>query len=278
MSGLQIPGHAACDEVSAADPLAAIRALGAQGDSDTSTLLVLFNFHRFLQSAEIVQSVLQQLERSKQQRTFLIVVAPVIQLPPELERQFVVIEHPLPAREELLEIAWGVATEPDDLPAGVELERVIDAAAGLTRQEAENAFALALVRHGHLEPSTLWQLKAQTLAKGGLLALHHGTETFDGLGGLEALKAFCRRALRTRSAGRGSALPVAFYFWAFRAPVNRPSPSRWATRWAGRRSRLTWGVSWVRSSAKAKNARARRWLRSTPWRHAFCSSTRLTRL
>lgn len=207
VSGLKIAGHATPDEITGADPLAAIRALEVLGDSKTSSLLVLVNFHRFLQSAEIVQAVTKQLERGKQQRTFLIIMAPVVQLPPELERQFVVLEHPLPSREELWEIARGVATEPDDLPAGVELDRVIDAAAGLTRQEAENAFALALVRHGHLEPSTLWQLKAQTLAKGGQLSLHRGTETFDDLGGLDALKAFCRRALRPRSHGNSKCAP-----------------------------------------------------------------------
>ena len=205
-AGLQI-GGATSPETSTADPLAAIKALEALGGSDTTTLLALVNFHRFLQSAEIVQAVQSQLERGKQERTFLIVVAPVVQLPPELERQFVVLEHPLPTREELLEIAQGVATEPDELPADADLHRVIDAAAGLTRQEAENAFALALVRHGHLEPSTLWQLKAQTLAKNGLLSLHRGTETFDDLGGLDALKAFCRRALRPRSRNTTNCAP-----------------------------------------------------------------------
>ncbi|MEX2171772.1 MAG: AAA family ATPase [Pirellulales bacterium] len=207
VSGLRIAGHVAPDEASGTDPPAAIRALEALGNSGTSSLMVLVTFHRFLQSAEVVQAVLKQLERGKQQRTFLIIVAPVVQLPPELERQFVVIEHPLPSREELLEIARGVATEPEDLPDGAELDRVIDAAAGLTRQEAENAFALALVRHGHLEPSTLWKLKAETLAKGGMLLLHRGSETFDDQGGLDALKAFCRRALRPRLAGASSCAP-----------------------------------------------------------------------
>ena len=42
----------------------------------------------------------------------------------------------------------------------------------------------------------LWELKAQTLKKSGLLTLHRGGETFADLGGLEALKSFCTRALR----------------------------------------------------------------------------------
>jgi hypothetical protein len=93
-------------------------------------------------------------------------------------------------------IALGVATEPGELPEGSGLAAVLDAAAGLTRVEAENAFSLSLVRHGRIAPDVLWELKASTLGKGGLLSLHRGGETFADLGGLEALKSFCTRALR----------------------------------------------------------------------------------
>jgi SpoVK/Ycf46/Vps4 family AAA+-type ATPase len=55
---------------------------------------------------------------------------------------------------------------------------------------------LSLVRHGRVTPETLWELKAQALKKSGLLTLHRGRERFADLGGLDALKAFCRKALR----------------------------------------------------------------------------------
>ena len=42
----------------------------------------------------------------------------------------------------------------------------------------------------------LWELKGQTLKKSGLLTLHRGGETFADLGGLDAIKSFCTRALR----------------------------------------------------------------------------------
>ena len=45
-------------------------------------------------------------------------------------------------------------------------------------------------------PDVLWELKAQTLKKSGLLTLHRGGESFADLGGLEALKSFCTRTLR----------------------------------------------------------------------------------
>ena len=79
---------------------------------------------------------------------------------------------------------------------------MLDAAAGLTRYEAEGACSLSLVRHGRLEPSAIWELKSQTLVKSGLLSLHRGGETFAELGGLDSLKAFCLRAMRPRASGK----------------------------------------------------------------------------
>ena len=123
----------------------------------------------------------------------------MVQIPTELEKLFVVIEHDLPDRQQLEEIARGVATEDGELPSGDELNAVLDSAAGLTRYEAEGAFSLSLVRHGRVTPQAVWQLKSQMLKKSGLLSLHQGSETFADLGGLEALKSFCSRALRRPS-------------------------------------------------------------------------------
>ena len=196
--GVSFPGAASDDaEGSAgADPLAAIRSVGALAGPDGAGLLVLVNFHRFLSSPEVIQTVAQQITHGKQNRTFLIVLSPVVALPPELEKLFTVIEHSLPTRQQLAEIARGVATEEGELPAGNDLHAVLDAASGLTRFEAENAFSLSLVRHGRVTPESVWQVKAATLRKGGLVGLHQGNESFEQLGGLENLKAFCLRAMR----------------------------------------------------------------------------------
>ena len=181
--------------LAAPDPLTALRALANMAVPDSSVLLVLPNFHKFLGSPEICQCLLNTLKAGKTRRTFIVILSPVVQLPIELERQFCIVEHHLPDQAQLQTIAQGVATEPGELPEGDDLERLLDAAAGLTRCEAENAFSLGLVRHRKLTPETVWDLKVQTLKKSGLLTLHRGTETFAGLGGMEALKSFCLRAL-----------------------------------------------------------------------------------
>ena len=55
--GLMLSGRENPVDTGANDPLAAIRALASFPASEQPALLVLSNFHRFLQSAEIVQAL-----------------------------------------------------------------------------------------------------------------------------------------------------------------------------------------------------------------------------
>jgi hypothetical protein len=196
--------------ISASDPLSAVHSLGATANPDGASILVLRNFHRFLNNVEVVQALDSAIAAGKTARTF-VVLSPVVQIPVELERVFVVIEPDLPGRDQLERIARGVATEPGELPEGDGLTAVLGAAAGLTRVEAENAFPLRPVRHKRIAPEVLWEPTAQALKKSGLLTLHRGGETFADLGGLEAVKSFCTRAQRPgrRSdvRARGALLP-----------------------------------------------------------------------
>ena len=114
---------------------------------------MLRNFHRFLGSPEVVQALDTRLAAGKQDRTFVVDPGPGRPGPGRAgEAHFVVVEHDLPGRDQLEAIARGVATEPGELPEGEGLDAVLDASAGLTRVEAENAFSLSLVRHGRLGP------------------------------------------------------------------------------------------------------------------------------
>ena len=193
--GLAVGGQTPSSDHATNDPMAAIRALGSFDPSSEPTLLMLVNFHRFLQSAEIVQALSKQIVAGKQSRTFIVILAPSVNIPIELEKLFVVLEHDLPGRDQLHEIAQSIATEPGELPEGTELQTVLDAASGLTRYEAEGAFSLALVRHQRVTAEVLWQQKAQLLKKSSSFSLHRGTDQFGCLGGLSALKAFCKRSL-----------------------------------------------------------------------------------
>ena len=133
------------------DPLAVIRAMPQLANGSSTTILIFENLHRFLGSVELIQAVARQAIAGKHNRAFIVVLAPVTQIPPELDKLFVCVDHELPDHAQLEEIARGVATQDGELPGPDELPRVIDAAKGLTRSEAENAYSLSLVRHGTLK-------------------------------------------------------------------------------------------------------------------------------
>ncbi|WP_428308153.1 AAA family ATPase [Lacipirellula sp.] len=175
------------------DPLAAIRASQELASAEGAGLLVLENFHRFLGSAEIVQALARRIQLGKRQRTFIVCLSPSASLPPELEKQFVVLQHALPNREELLTIAQELASAEE---LGDDLENVVSAAGGPTRYEAEGAYSLSLVRTGRLTAEVIADVKSQQLRKTNLVRLHEGSERFTDLGGMEAIKTFCGRALR----------------------------------------------------------------------------------
>ena len=177
--------------VAAGDPLAGVKHL--EGMADQTCVLVIHNLHRFLGNAELVQVIQNALVNGKGDRRFLVVLSPVVQIPPELEKLFVVLEHALPDHQQLIDMAQGLLGDEklDDDP----LVRIAEAASGLTHFEAESAMALSITRHGEIRPQVIIAHKAQALKKGSLLALHRGTETFADLGGLGAVKDFCMKAL-----------------------------------------------------------------------------------
>lgn len=187
------------------DPLSAVRVLGTI-TGEQSTMLVLENFHRFIDSPEVCQALLTQLTLGKQFGRHIVILSPVVKLPLELDRQFVVIEHALPDRDQLWEIASSLTNDPES-HSGTERDRLLDAAAGLTRVEAESAFSLSLVRHGEITGDEIWQLKSRWLQKSGMLRLYKSDQGFAALGGLENLKQFCRHSLRRDQAGSSRARP-----------------------------------------------------------------------
>ena len=71
-----------------------------------------------------------QITKGKQHRTFILILSPIVSAPVELEKLFVVLEHDLPVRQQLHEIARGIATEDGELPTGAQLDMLLDAAAG----------------------------------------------------------------------------------------------------------------------------------------------------
>jgi hypothetical protein len=159
----------------------------------------LRNYHFWLSEPPVIQALQNNLSVYKTKGITLVIVSPDAKLPLELEREVVVLDFPLPSREELKTILGGLVEstgiEPEDEGA------VLDAAQGLTWEEAENAMALALVRQKKFDPHTICTLKAQMVEKSAALQFSQFTETFATLGGLENLKDWTLNRFQNRRSG-----------------------------------------------------------------------------
>ncbi len=145
------------------NPTAALMAIRELGSQPGTTLLALRGVHRFLDRPDVVLTWERQLTAARGLRLMLIILAPVVSLPVELERQFVVLEHGLPAREELFQILCRVTAESERTPWGAGLESVLNAASGMTRRDAEMAFRLSMVRDGCVTPSSVSSIRVEML-------------------------------------------------------------------------------------------------------------------
>ena len=164
--------------------------------SEVPTILLLPNFHSYIGDPVIKQLLFRTIQSGKRSQRYVVIISPTVSIPIELERVIRIVEHSLPDRDKLAEIAHGIATEPGEMPDGTDLDRLLDAASGLTEGEAEGAFSLSVVRHGKIDPASVWDLKAEALKKNGTLQLHLGNEQIDDLAGLEVVKEVVIQSIR----------------------------------------------------------------------------------
>lgn len=158
---------------------------------DCPKILALHNYHKFIDNVQVMQTLNNEVQKGKQTGTFFIVLSPLIALPIEIEKKFMVLEHKLPTEDALKELALEMSEEITEVS-----DEVIKGMIGLTRGEAELACALSLVRHKKLDPESIWSVKTQAVKKRGGISLFRSTIGFEALGGMENLKAFSKRLLR----------------------------------------------------------------------------------
>lgn len=127
----------------------------------------------------------------------LIIVAPVLKLPTDLDKEITILDFPLPTETEILKILENMMeTNKADGRIVFEVtetgkEKLSKAALGLTLNEAENAFARAMVEDGKLSDSdvdTVLDEKRQTIKKSGILEFINVDVALEDVGGLQNLK------------------------------------------------------------------------------------------
>jgi SpoVK/Ycf46/Vps4 family AAA+-type ATPase len=175
------------------DALAAIEKLGEPA------LVVLKDFHPYLEEKGVVRALRELAHFLKSTFTTVILLSPALNIPIELEKEVSVVDVPLPGYNDLLRLLREiVALVRRSNKATIELSRehadqLIKAALGLTLSEAENAFAKAIAADGKLGPEDIKRIqdeKRQVIRKSGLLEYYPPEESLGNVGGLTNLKAW----------------------------------------------------------------------------------------
>ncbi|MEU4159703.1 AAA family ATPase [Actinoplanes sp. NPDC026670] len=176
-------------------------ALRAAQRIDEPAVLVFRDLHPGFADPETVRLLRDVAEafRSGRHPRTLILMSPVLDLPPELAKDVTIVDFPLPGaaeRRALLDAMIRSNTAGGRLRVDLDeagLERFATAAAGLTMQEAENAYARAMVSGPVLDASALDVIhdeKRQTVRKSGLLEFVSSDLGLDDVGGLAKLKSW----------------------------------------------------------------------------------------
>ena len=189
--------------VNANDPLEVLEAVTKLPEK---SLVLLKDYHlHFADSNPILlRKFKDTLLHAKVKQKTLVVLGCRLCLPPELEHELTVVHLQLPGKTGLRAILGGIMDSAGIHSLDIEThEKAVEAAAGLTTIEAENAFSLSYAETKTITPSIIAREKAQAVKKNGLLEIVEVKETLNSIGGLDLLKdwllrrkdAFSQRAI-----------------------------------------------------------------------------------
>jgi MoxR-like ATPase len=178
------------------DPAAALDLIIDQVEP---AIFLFKDFHPFLtkNNVAIIRRLKDIALHLKNSFKTIVIISPVMEVPPELEKEITVLNFPQPDKEDLGELLDKILEDVRELKhVQIDIdeqgrERLLQAALGLTLAEAENVFAKIIVKYQSLRPehvSEVFAEKQQIIRKSGLLEYYSADEDFQHVGGLAVLK------------------------------------------------------------------------------------------
>jgi SpoVK/Ycf46/Vps4 family AAA+-type ATPase len=172
--------------------------IGAIRDARARQVWILRDVHLWLRDPTVLRGM-RTLERTLQaakpeEARSMIVLTPSAEVPPELSGHAIVVDWPMPDRAEIAQILDDiVAALPDRIKGGAMVngkrEAAIDAAVGLTAEEASSCYSKSLVLTRTIDPAAVSAEKKRVIARARVLEWHDpDPRGLDAIGGLDNLK------------------------------------------------------------------------------------------
>jgi SpoVK/Ycf46/Vps4 family AAA+-type ATPase len=160
-------------------------------------IYVFKDLHPFIDSPAVTRWLRDAIASFKETSKTIILMSPVQQVPVELEKEVVVLDYPLPSMTELNEVLSTHLEEHRGRRLTTDArEKLLKAALGLTKDEAERVYRKAQVTRSQLteeEVEIILSEKKQLIRRNGILEYIEEDETLDSVGGLDELKRWLRQ-------------------------------------------------------------------------------------
>jgi SpoVK/Ycf46/Vps4 family AAA+-type ATPase len=160
-------------------------------------IYVFKDLHPFIDSPAVTRWLRDAIASFKETQKTIVLMSPVQQVPVELEKEVVVLDYPLPTMAELNQVLSVHLDQVRSRRITTEVrEKLLKAALGLTRDEADRVYRKAQVTAGRLtedEVEIVLSEKKQLIRRNGILEFIEEDETLEAVGGLEELKRWLKQ-------------------------------------------------------------------------------------
>lgn len=181
-----------------------IKALNFIETLETPSIVIYKDLHRYIEDIRIYRKVRDLHTILKGTMNTMIILAPVVSIPIELQKSISVVSVPLPTTDNLEEVITHVVestrvgsegnAELCEVVSLIEEELstnkndILTAGLGLTEDEFENVISRSIVEQHKLDPRVIVMEKEQIIRKSGLLEFQTKVVGMDQVGGLNILK------------------------------------------------------------------------------------------
>lgn len=171
-----------------------LEALAQVFESAEGTIFLLKDFHHYVRDPRVIRLMRDIAFKLRSRKQTLIIMGPVLNLPPELEKELTVVDFPMPNAEEISAILDKAVEAVKDNPSvdatlsPETREILVKNAQGLTLDEVESVFARSLVESKKFDQSVILEEKKQIIKKSGILEYYPPSESLAAVGGMKSLK------------------------------------------------------------------------------------------
>ena len=164
--------------------------------SDTPTILLLKDFHRFCEDAGIARMLRNLATQLKKESHTIIICSGSWNPPNELDEELTILDLPLPKEDEIERLLHNISQASSSNISQETLKALTRACCGLSESRIRQVAARSLAKRGKMgieDISEVLEEKRQSIARSEVLEYCESESTISNIGGLDSLKGWLKQ-------------------------------------------------------------------------------------